>query len=145
MILIDANLLLYAYDPDSKHHAAARSWLEGTLSGSEPVGIAWTVLLAFLRVGTDARVYPRPFSMPEAVSKAATWWQQPQVCLVVPGERHWEILSQLVVDAQVRGPVVMDADLAALAIERGATVCTADKDFTRFTGLRVVNPLESGK
>ncbi len=144
MIVVDANLLLYAYDPNSSHHAGAKVWLEDVLSSNETVGIPWTVALAFLRLSTDPRLYPRAFAMPEAVSKMAGWFQQQHVSLLTPGVNHWTILRELLVKAQVRGPMVMDADLAALAIERGATLCSADKDFTRFPGLRLVNPLESG-
>ncbi len=131
MILIDANLLLYAYLAGSPQHSAAKAWLEKVLSGKEAVGIPWTAVLAFLRVGTTSGLHRRPMQMPEAIAIISEWFEQPHVFLVGPGERHWEILSKLLAESQVFGPLVMDADLAALAIERGATLCTADHDFKR--------------
>jgi hypothetical protein len=142
LILVDANILLYAYDPSSQRHEAARRWLEEVLSGPEPVGVAWMALLAFLRIGTSSRAFSIPFSLEEAVTIVSEWLERPMVAILNPGERHWEILRNLLVTAQARGPLAMDAHLAALAIEHGATLCTTDRDFTRFPGLRFSNPLE---
>ncbi len=111
------------------------------LSGADPVCLAWQTVLAFLRITTPARVFERPLLVHEAVSIVDSWLQQPATRLVQPTERHWPILSRLLPDAQARGPLVMDAHLAALAIEHGATMCTSDRDFSRFSGLRVVDPL----
>jgi len=141
VILVDANLLLYAYDAASEHHARARTWLEEVLSGSDPVGFAWMTLLAFLRVATNPRALVRPLSLAEAAAIVSSWLGQPCVSLLQPGERHWEILSGLLEPAQARGPLVMDAHLAALAIEHGAVVASNDRDFARFDGLRTLNPL----
>jgi len=141
MILVDANILLYAYDPSSPHHHIARDWIETTLAEPGPVGLAWTVILAFLRIGTSPRVLEHPFSVTEATDIVATWLDQPLVTILHPGERHWEILRRLLVEGQAPGPLVTDAHLAALAIEHGATLATADRDFARFPGLRVMNPL----
>ena len=142
MILLDANLLLYAYTPSLPHHPAARPWLEKTLSGSEPVRIAWVTLLAFLRIGTDSRAFPHPLSAAEAVAIVSEWLELPGVAILEPSERHWEILSELLTTTQAHGPLVMDAHLAALAIEHGATLYTTDQDFSRFPGLQVMNPLK---
>jgi toxin-antitoxin system PIN domain toxin len=141
MILVDANLLLYAYDASSKFHARARPWLEELLSGADPVGLAWVTLLAFLRIGTNPRALTRPLPLGEAVQIVSSWLAQPGVVRLEPGDRHWEILSRLLEPAQARGPLVMDAHLAALAIEHGAVLATSDRDFSRFDGLRTVNPL----
>jgi len=141
VILVDANLLIYAHDSASAHHEVARGWLEETLSRPEQVGLAWVVILAFLRVGTNRRLRPNAPSIAEAVGIVAGWLERPTVALVHPGERHWEILRSLLEEGQAPGPLVMDAHLAALAIEHGATLATTDKDFTRFPGLRVFNPL----
>jgi hypothetical protein len=143
MILIDANLLLYAYDGTSARHAAARAWLENVFSSPEPVGLSWITLLAFLRVGTDPRAVRRPLSPADASAIVGTWLQRPNVTILQPTERHWSVLTRLLTDGQARGPLVMDADLAALAIEHGATLCTVDRDFGRFPGLTVVNPLDA--
>ena len=143
MILVDANLLIYAYDSASAHHELARGWLETTFSGSEQIGLTWMAVLAFLRITTSPRPLDHPFSIAEAVEIVTGWLERPTVALVHPGERHWEILRNLLEEGQARGPLVMDAHLAALAIEHGATLATTDKDFTRFPGLRMVNPLMS--
>lgn len=141
MILIDANLLLYAYDPQSSHHADSQAWLETTLSGSQLVRFAWMTLWAFLRISTNARVYERPLSIAEAEQAVTSWLAQPVVGILDPGERHWEILRRLATSGQAAGPLVMDAALAAVAIEHGATLYTTDRDFARFTELRWANPI----
>ena len=142
MIVIDANLLLYASDTSSVHHQASRQWLEDTLSGDDPVGLTWAALLAFLRIGTNPRVRKKAFSVEEAAAIAAGWLERPIVTLLSPGERHWEILRTLLTKGQARGPLVTDAHLAALAIEHGATLATTDRDFARFPGLKFFNPIE---
>jgi toxin-antitoxin system PIN domain toxin len=143
MILIDANLLLYAYDPNSRHHMAAKSWLEATLSGSQLVRFSWMTLWAFLRITTNARVYERPLSIVEAEDALASWLAQPIVGILDPGERHWDILRRLTTGGQATGSLVMDAALAAVAIEHGATLYTTDRDFARFDELRWINPIDS--
>lgn len=141
MILIDANLLLYAYHPDAEHHERCRVWLEDVLSGTDPVRFAWVTILAFIRISTSPRVFESPLSIDEAAGVVATWFAQPCVAALEPGERHWGILHGLLSAGQVRGPLVTDAHLAALALEHGATLHTNDRDFARFPDLRIVNPL----
>jgi uncharacterized protein len=141
VILVDANILLYAYDPSSPHHEAARVWLEITLSKPEAVGISWLTILAFLRISTNPRVLQHPFSVAEAVLIVSGWLERPTVTIAHPGERHWEIMRDLLIKGQARGPLVMDTHLAALAVEHGAALATSDRDFTRFPGLRVLSPL----
>lgn len=142
MILIDANLLLYAYSPRAHEHAASRHWLEAALSGSDLVRFAWVTLWAFMRVSTNPRVFERPLSAVEAQTHVGAWLAQPRVGLLEPGERHWDLLQALMRDGQATGPLVMDAVLAAIAIEHGATLHTTDRDFARFPGLAWRNPLE---
>jgi uncharacterized protein len=142
VILVDANLLLYAYFPRAEQHERARAWLEGALSGPEPVGLSWSTILAFLRIGTSPRVFERPLSGSEAEAIVSSWLAEPTVALVGPGERYWALLRRLLLDAQVTGPLVSDAALAALALEHGATLVTTDRDFVRFRGLRLENPLQ---
>jgi toxin-antitoxin system PIN domain toxin len=141
VILIDANLLLYAYDPRSTHHAASKAWLEATLSGSQLVRFTWMTVWAFLRISTSARVYERPLSIAEAHDAVSSWLAQPAVSTLEPGERHWDILRRLTTDGQATGSLVMDAALAAVAIEHGATLYTTDRDFARFAELRWTNPV----
>jgi toxin-antitoxin system PIN domain toxin len=141
MILPDANLLLYAYHPKSVQHEASRTWLEATLSGADLVGLAWPTLWAFLRIITNARVFEQPLSIGEATAAVSAWLDRPQTRVLEPGERYWEILQRLLEEGQCAGPLVTDAALAALALEHGATVCTTDRDFSRFPGLSWRNPL----
>ena len=141
MILVDVNLLIYAYDASSARHEAARTWWEGKLSGAEQVRLAWATVLAFVRIATHARVFQEPMSLDEATGHVGRWWGQPGVAVLEPGERHWDILSKVLRESQASGNLVTDAHLAALAIEYGATLCSADQDFRRFTGLSWENPL----
>jgi toxin-antitoxin system PIN domain toxin len=141
VIVVDANLLLYAYDPDSAEHEVSRTWLEQALSGAGLVRFAWLTLWAFLRIATNPRVFVRPLSPAEAHAAVAAWLGQPNVGIVEPGERHLEILAGLIRDGQATGPLVMDAALAAIAIEHGATLCSTDRDFARFSGLDWQNPI----
>ena len=141
MRLVDANLLLYAYDPNAAEHPASRRWLEATLSGASLVRFAWISLWAFLRIATNPRVFERPLSMAEAERHVSSWLAQPPAGILEPGERHWDILRQLTRDGQAAGPLVVDAALAAIAIEHGATLCTTDRDFARFPGLTWTNPI----
>lgn len=141
MRLIDANLLIYAYDSSSPHHDRARSWLEERLSEPQPVLLPWSVLLAFIRITTDSRILGHPFSLVEAAEIVGEWLEQPNVTLTAAGQEHWPILRRLLVSGQARGALVADAHLAALALEHGATLCTNDRDFARFEPLRVEYPL----
>ncbi len=141
MILIDANLLLYAYHPRAEQHEKSRAWLEAQLSGPELVRFAWHTLWAFLRIATSPRVFERPLRTSEAEGAISSWLAQPAAGILEPGERHWDILRGLMRDGQTVGPLVMDAVLAAIALEHGATLCSADRDFARFPGLRWINPL----
>jgi toxin-antitoxin system PIN domain toxin len=141
MILVDANLLLYAYHPRAEQHAASRAWLEATLSGPDLVRFAWLTLWAFLRIGTSRQVFERPLSTSEAEAAVSSWLAQPTVGILEPGERHWDILRGLVGEGQITGPLVMDAVIAAIALEHGAILYTTDRDFLRFPRLKWVNPL----
>ncbi len=143
MILVDANLLIYAYNLSSPFHEPARRWLEEVFSESEPVGISWTSALAFLRITTNPKIFTNAFTIEEATSIVEGWYEQPSVALVQAGERHLPILVKLLRDSQALGPLVMDAHLAALAIEHAATLCTTDSDFSEFPGLAYKNPLVS--
>ena len=123
MTLIDANLLLYAFDRSSPHHRAARHWLNVTLSKADLVALSWATMLAFLRLGTDPRLLKHPLTITEAVGIVAGWLERPNVTVLSAGERHWTILTRLFEEGQVRGALVTDAHLAALAIEHGAASC----------------------
>ena len=143
MTLVDANLLLYAYDATSRFHAAARSWLEDQLSGAPLVGLPWSVLLAFLRISTNARALQRPLSVADATAIVSSWMDAPCVVVPAPGPGHWDILAGLLLASQARGPLVSDTHLAALTLEHGGVLATTDRDFSRFEGLRVIDPLRT--
>jgi hypothetical protein len=145
MILVDANLLLYAYHPRAEQHEASRAWFEAVLSGPDLVRFSWLTLWAFLRIATNPRVFERPLSASEAEVAISSWLSQPAAGILDPGERHWEILRGLVRDGQAAGPLVMDAVLAAIALESGATVCATDRDFSQFSELRWTNPLAENR
>lgn len=144
MILIDANLLLHAYNPRSANHQASKRWLEEVLSGTGLVRFAWVTLWAFIRIATNPRVFEHPLSVAEADAVVSSWLAQPAAGVLDPGERHWEILRGLLKEGQAAGTLAMDAALAAIAIEHGATLCSTDRDFTRFPGLDWVNPIAAG-
>ena len=141
MILVDANLLIYAVDRDSAHHARARRWLEEALSGAEWVGLPWIVVLAFLRITTHAGVMRKPLTAEDAIGYVDGWLAQPCVRPVGPGEPHWPILRSLLKASGAAGNLISDAHLAALAIEHGCTIASTDNDFRRFAGITHLNPL----
>ena len=136
MRIVDANVLLYAVNEAAPHHDRARSWLDGALAGREPVGFAWTVLLAFVRVGTHPAVFPRPLSAAEATDVVRVWLAQPSAVVVEPTPRHADLLAGLLAEAGTAANLVGDAHLAALALEHDAVLVTFDNDFGRFAGLR---------
>lgn len=142
MKLVDANLLLYAIDSSSPRHRAARGWLEELLSGNETVAFAWTVLLAFLRLSTNPRVFDQPLEAAEAFDVVEGWLARPCATVVHPAERHARVLRELLLPLGTAGNLTTDAHLAALAIEHGADLCSVDVDFMRFQGLRWLNPLD---
>lgn len=143
MILTDANLLLYAYNVDAIEHDASRRWLETQLSGSDLFCFAWQTITAFLRITTNQRAFPAPLSTKEAATIVTEWLERPQTVVLTPGEKHWSIFQDLLKSGQATGPLVMDAHLAALALEHGAALASTDRDFSRFPGLQLINPLQS--
>lgn len=140
MIIPDVNLLVYAYNEDAPFHAAAKGWWQTRLSGNEPVGLAWVVLLGFVRIMSNRRVLASPMPFVEALGHCKSWLAMPNVSIVLPGPSHLDVLGSLLV-----GPVgpnlVTDAHLAALAIEHQAELHSNDSDFARFSGLRWRNPV----
>lgn len=141
MILVDANILVYAHIETASQHEVARVWLDHQLNGISRVALPWGSLLAFLRVATSPRVYTRPVPMPLAVRQMMEWVACDTVWIPQPSERHVEILGELLAQPGMHSNLVPDAHLAALAIEYGLILCSADKDFARFKGLRWSNPL----
>ena len=142
MKLLDANVLLYAVNEDAPQHRKVREWLERTLSGSEPVGFDWTVLLAFLRLSTRPAIFPHPLTVAQAIEVMRSWLDQPCAEIVDPAEAHLDVLERLLEPLGSAGNLSSDAHLAALSIEFGAELCSCDSDFGRFPGVRWTNPLD---
>ncbi len=141
MKILDGNILLYAYGAASPHHAKARAWVENAFSDAELIGLPWQTIGAFLRVVTNPHVPGFRRSITDATAAVDLWLEQPNVRLLTPGDDHWPLLRQMVVEGQALGPLVTDAQLAALTMEYGGVLYTTDRDFARFPGLRWTNPL----
>jgi toxin-antitoxin system PIN domain toxin len=141
MILVDANILLYAEDRQNPSHEAARNWWDAQLSGSSPVGLCWEVICSFIRIGTNPHVFENPLSLPQAVSRVRSWLEQPCVRIIKPTDRHWEAFNEMLSGGQAAANLVMDAHLAALAMEHGCVLVSTDRDFSRFPKLKWDNPL----
>lgn len=140
MNIVDANLLLYAYDESSQHHKAAKEWWVSQLKHHAPVGIPWLTVGAFLRITTN-RALRRPLNATEAADIVSDWFSFPQVIALSPGPQFWPLCRDLIIEYQVSGALMTDAQLAALALEWGGRVCTHDLDFKRFDRVPVVYPL----
>jgi toxin-antitoxin system PIN domain toxin len=138
--VIDANILLYAYDSHSPHHEVCRDWLDGAFNAEEIVGLPWQTLFAFVRIASNPRAVRHPLSGADACAIVNTWLERPNVSVLDAGERFWSIFQAQVLDAQISGPLVTDAALAALALENGATLCSTDRDFRRFRELKLLDP-----
>lgn len=141
MILVDANLLIYAKFSDLPQHARALEWLEAQLSSPGKVGIPWQSSLAFLRLATNPRLFGQPMAIKAAWQQVADWLAHPKVWTPEPTEDHSAILGSILSRGQATANLVPDAHLAAIAIGNGLTVYSADADFARFPGLAWVNPL----
>lgn len=140
-MLLDANLLLYAiHEGDSRHEAAAQ-WLTEQLNGPRRVGLPWQSLAAFLRISTHPRAFARPLAPATAWERIADWLSAPVAWIPEPGPEYARTLGELITTHEVRGNLVTDAQLAALAIEHGVTLYSTDTDFARFPMARWVNPL----
>jgi toxin-antitoxin system PIN domain toxin len=138
--VLDANVLLYAYNADAPQHAAAAAWLNELFSGQEMIGLPWATIWAFLRISTNARLWPNPKPAKEAFEIVREWLDRPGIVILEPGPRHVQILERLVMGHRVSGPMVSDAVMAAIALEYGAILASTDRDFSRFTDLRWINP-----
>ena len=141
MILVDANLLLYAVDADSPFNERATRWLTEQLGGVHRIGLARATLVAFLRISTSGRVFRNPLTIDEAWQCVHDWRGCPQVWIAEPTDRHEALLESLTRKHHLSGDLVADAHLAALALEHGLTVVSADSDFARFPEVRWLNPL----
>lgn len=142
MILVDANLLVYAHVGSFPQHPAAREWLDERINGTAPVGLPWPSLLGFVRLVSNPRIFDRPSSVTTAWRQVESWLTTESTWIPLPTERHREILAPLMTSAEGRANLVPDAHLAALAVEHGLVLCSTDGDFARFDGLQWINPLK---
>ena len=136
MVIVDANVLLYAVDSASRQHQAARSWLDAALAGAEAVGFAWVALLAFLRIGTNPTILPNPMTVEEATDQLERWLGAPAAVVAQPTPRHAALLHGLLRQTGTGGNLVTDAHLATLAVEHAADIVSYDRGFARFPGVR---------
>ena len=145
MILLDANVLIYAHVEELPQHERTARWLEDLLSHHiETTALAWIGATAFLRVATSKRIFKKPWSVTEAAERLDALLAHPMVQVVGPTERHWPIYSSILAEMNMSGDVVMDAHVAAIAVEHDAAVASVDKDFRRFSDyVKIIDPLKS--
>jgi uncharacterized protein len=141
VIVIDANLLIYSYDVQSPDHEKSVAWMETVFSGAEAIGLPWQTISAFLRIVTNRKVPRLRLTLEQAAVIVEEWLSQPNVRLLAPTDSFWATLREVMIAGQAAGPLISDAEIAALTIEYGGVLYTADRDFARFPGLRWKNPL----
>jgi len=143
MIVLDVNLLLYAYDTKSPEHKKARIWIEHVFSGDEIIGLPWQTITAFIRIMTYPGLAGERFTIKNVLAIVDQWIEVPHLRILAEGKDHWAQLRSMLLKGDVRGKLTMDASLAALTIAHGGVLYTNDRDFARFPGLRWVNPLSA--
>jgi uncharacterized protein len=136
VVIVDANVLIYAVDRASAHHEDSRSWLDGSLAGTEAVGLAWVALLGFIRIATSASIFASAMTADDAVGQVEAWLAAPAAVTAHPTSRHASMLRGLLRETGTAGNLTTDAHLAALALEHGADLVSYDRDFARFPGVR---------
>jgi uncharacterized protein len=141
MILVDSNVLIFAYNEASVEHKAARKWLAEILAGPTPICFSWIALMAFVRVSTNKKIFTKPYSTNEAYDVVEDWLSAPRSQIVEPADEHLRIAKRLAQENGVYGAGLTDVHLAALAIEHGLSLATTDSDFRAFKGLKLINPL----
>jgi len=143
MILVDANILLYAEDELGPLHEEARQWWDTQLSGESPVFLCWPIINAFVRISTNRQIFKNPLTIKQAIRRVQSWLDQPCVRLINPTESHWRIFQTMLNEDQAMANLVPDAHLATLAIEHGCLLYSTDSDFSRFPKLKWKNPLKT--
>jgi uncharacterized protein len=141
MITPDANIILYAYNEDAPKHSEAKKWFEEQISSSASFGLSWQVITAFLRISTNPKAFPQPFDLQEAIEIVDEWLALSNIEILTPTANHWTIFQKLIIEGQTKAALMMDAHLAALAIEHDATLATTDVDFQKFSSLKTIYPL----
>ena len=145
MILVDTNILIYAEDSLSLLHKEARQWWDIQLSGESPICLCWSILTSFMRISTNRQIFKKPLTVKQAIMRVQSWIDQPCVRLINPTESHWQVFQIMLLEGQAKANLVVDAHLAALAIEHGCILYSTDSDFSRFPKLKWKNPLKTKK
>jgi uncharacterized protein len=143
VLLADVNVLVYAHREDAVDHPAYLDWLRELLDADRAFGVSDLVLSGFIRIVTHLRVFDPPSPLDRALEFAEVLRSQPNAVSIAPGPRHWDIFVGLCRTAGVKGNLVPDAYLAALAIESGSEWITTDRDYARFPGLQWRHPLSN--
>ena len=141
MKIVDLNILIYAINKNSPDHVQAKKWWEDSLVETESIGVPWVVLLGFLRITTNPRVFSNPLDPESAIGLIDDWLTQPSVRIISPTNRHWDILKKLILEMGTASNLTTDAHIAALAIENGGILFSTDNDFSRFSDLKWRNPI----
>ncbi len=142
MILLDANILIYAYDQGSRHNTFIRTWLDDRLNGIARVGIPWATTLAFTRIVTNPRIYTTPVSSNVAWQQVRSWLSAPAVWVPQPTDRHIDVIDHIFDSTSVHANDIPDVHLAALAMEHGLKLYSTDADFAKYAGVTWINPLD---
>jgi toxin-antitoxin system PIN domain toxin len=138
--VVDLNVLVYATDESAAHHLLAKAWLDAAISSTETIGIPTAVAVGYLRLTTSHRVMSAPLDVTTSIDVVRGWYRRPNVTAPEPTDRHYELLAELLAPIGTAGNLVSDAHLAALSIEHGAELCSFDRDFARFSGVRWIEP-----
>ena len=140
MLLLDVNVLVYAYREDTPDHRRFKDWLESLVNGDEPYGMSDLVLSGFLRIVPHPSIFHPPSPIEDALAFVEQIRSQPNCIVMSPGPRHWQIFAGICQTNGIRGNLVPDAYLAALAMESGSEWISTDGDYARFSGLRWRRP-----
>ncbi|MBT3271736.1 MAG: PIN domain-containing protein [Spirochaetales bacterium] len=142
MKLVDANILIYAFDRGSVHHKKCRIWLDSHLNGKRKLGLPWNSLLAFARIVSNPRIYSSPVTVKEAWQQVEEWLAVKTVFVPEPTPDHQAVLGHVIRSRALTGNDLPDAHLAAIALEHGLVLCSTDSDFAKYRDITWENPIE---
>jgi len=143
MIVLDANLLIYAYDRQASQHVAAKSWLESTFTREPSIGLPLQSIAAFLRLMTERKFHKEPFFVEDAIDVVDSWLARSNIHLLLPGNDHWPTLAKLLTRYRIQGRLISDAQIVAIVLANGGRLASADRDFRRFSEIACNNPLDN--
>lgn len=143
MIVLDTNILVYAYHPQLPQHNVVKTWLESTLNQRSSIGLVWPAISGFVRISTNRRIFETPMTSEAATGYVADLLDYPLVRELHTTDKHWRIFSDLLIDTNSVGDIVADAHIAAIAFEHKASVASCDKDFRRFSDyVKIIDPMK---